>query len=64
MAAKVTSVKLKCEAGVKSFDIDTAERILTEHTRSGWVLDDENFIIKDGHISRRHKEESCGKKGA
>lgn len=64
MAAKVTEVKLRCDAGVKSFDIETAERILTEHRRSGWVLDDEQFIIENGHISRRHKEKGSGKKGA
>ena len=64
MAAKVTTVKLRCEAGVRSFDIETAERILTEHLRSGWILDDEQFIIENGHISRRHTEKGCGKKGA
>ena len=64
MNAKVTEVKLRCDAGVRSFDIETAERILTEHRRSGWVLDDENYIIKDGHISRRNTEKGSGKKGA
>ena len=64
MAAKVTTVKLRCEAGVRSFDIETAERILTEHLRSGWVLDDENFQLNDGHISRRNTEKGSGKKGA
>lgn len=64
MAAKVTTVKLRCEAGVRSFDIETAERILTEHLRSGWILDDEQFIIENGHISRRNKEKGSGKKGA
>lgn len=64
MAAKVTTVKLRCEAGTRSFDIETAERILTQHQRSGWILDDENFVLTDGHISRRNKEESSGKKGA
>lgn len=64
MGAKVTTVKLRCEAGVRSFDIETAERILTEHLRSGWILDEEQFIIENGHISRRHKEKGSGKTGA
>lgn len=64
MAAKVTTVKLRCSSGVRSFDIETAERILTDHLRSGWILDDEQFIIENGHISRRHKEKGSGKKGA
>ena len=64
MGAKVTTVKLRCEAGVQSFEIEHAERILTEHERSGWVLDDENFVLTDGHISRRNTEKGSGKKGA
>lgn len=64
MGAKVTTVQLRCEAGVRSFDIETAERILTEHLRSGWILDDENFVLTDGHISRRNTEKGSGKKGA
>ena len=64
MAAKVTMVKLRCEAGVQSFEIEHAERILTEHKRSGWELADEQFIFDNGHISRRNKKEGSGEKGA
>lgn len=64
MGAKSTTVKMQCDAGVREFDIETAERILTEHKRSGWVLFDEDFEFKDGHINRRNKKEGSGKKGA
>ena len=64
MGAKITTVKLRSAAGVQSFEIEHAERILTEHERSGWVLDDEQFVLENGHISRRNTEKSSGKKGA
>ena len=64
MGAKVTTVKLRSDAGVQSFEIEHAERILTEHERSGWVLDDNEFVFENGHISRRNKKAGSGEKGA
>ena len=64
MGAKITTVKLRSDAGVQSFEIEHAERILTEHKRCGWVLDDEQFVLENGHISRRNTEKGGGKKGA
>ena len=63
MGAKITTVKLRSDAGVQSFEIEHAERILTEHERSGWVLDDEEYEFSNGHINRRNKEKGSGKKG-
>ena len=64
MGAKITTVKLRSDAGVQSFEIEHAERILTEHKRSGWVLDDEDYELSNGHINRRNKEKGSGKTGA
>lgn len=66
MGGKVTMVQMQCAAGVRELELEHAERILQNglNKPSGWELIDKDYEFKDGHISRRHKEEGNGKKGA
>lgn len=63
MDAKVTMVQLRCEAGQRKFELEHAERILNLR-KSGWVLDDKDYELINGNISKRNQKEGTGKKGA
>lgn len=61
MNAKTTTVKLSCaEIGCsrKAFELSHAERLLSMPRNGGWYLDDEDFELIDGIITRRHKKEA------
>ncbi|MCM1077864.1 MAG: hypothetical protein NC344_06840 [Bacteroidales bacterium] len=58
MNGKVTRVTLRCNAlGVtEEFEITHAERILNMRNNGGWVLEDSNYIFKNGALIRGYKK--------